>query len=71
MTLCNVIETFVVLSAVFPCPSVVEAQNVTSLSLFRHVIDFTFWPILESCQILSCQMSSGFLEQVAIKCCQV
>ena len=29
------------LGAVFPCPSVVEDQNVTSQSPFRHVIDFT------------------------------
>ena len=27
MTLCDVIETFVVFSAVFPCPPVVKAQN--------------------------------------------
>ena len=41
MTLCDVIEIFVVLSVVLPCPSMIEAQNVTSQSLFRHVIDFT------------------------------
>ena len=62
MTLCDVIETFVVLGVVFPCPSSVEVQIV------RHDHYFVMLLILQSCQILSCQMRSGFLEQVTIKC---